>query len=101
MQDYVDHTHQRADEPTAPLWPNRAPGALGCAPRRNLEFFENPARLSKFGRQFLGDREVGETRVSSSGQAIAGPLPSQSPHAGGWMVPAVRVGFIGLGRAAQ
>jgi hypothetical protein len=26
MRDYLDHAHQRADEPTVPLWPNRAPG---------------------------------------------------------------------------
>jgi integrase len=43
MRDYLDSTHPRADEPSAPLWPNRALGGArrrGCRARAPLDFSE-------------------------------------------------------------
>jgi integrase len=43
MCNYLDNTHPRADEPTAPLWPNRALGGArrrGCLAVAPLDFSE-------------------------------------------------------------
>jgi integrase len=55
VRDYLDNAHPRSDEPTAPLWPNRA---LGGARRRGrravapLDFSE-PVDTSAFYRNLL------------------------------------------------
>jgi integrase len=43
MRDYLDHTHPHTDEPTSPLWPNRALGGArrrGCRAVAPLDFSE-------------------------------------------------------------
>jgi integrase len=55
MRDYLDNTHPGADEPSAPLWPNRALGGArrrGCRAVAPLDFSE-PVDMGAFYKNLL------------------------------------------------
>jgi integrase len=55
MRDYLDNTHPRSDEPTAPLWPNRALGGArprGCRAVAPLDYSE-PVDTGAFYKNVL------------------------------------------------
>jgi integrase len=55
MRDYLDKTHLRSDDPTAPLWPNRALGGArrrGCRAVAPLDFSE-PVDIGAFYKNLL------------------------------------------------